>query len=302
MSRDWEETFRAWSKPSSATEQERADNVERMIRDAITESKTLAKHTIEVFVQGSYKNNTNVREDSDVDICVRCLDVFFYDFSMADGITKDDADISDASYTYAQFKNDVGQALAAKFGERGVTRGNKAFDVHENSYRVDADVVPCFEHRRYTHKDANGKCVHISGTEFRPDDGGRVINWPEQQYENGVWKNGKTGNRFKFITRALKRLRNEMAEESVSQADPVASFLIESLVWNVPNEGFGHEAYTNDVRSALAHTFNNTIQDEDCKDWGEVSDLKYLFRGVQPWTREQAHVFLGAAWDYVGFE
>ena len=293
MSRDWEQRFRAWSKPSSPTEQEQANNAERMIRDAIIASKALAEHTIEVFAQGSYKNNTNVREESDVDICVRCMDVFFSDFSMAEGITKGDADISDASYTYAQFKNDVGHALVAKFGQRGVTRGNKAFDVHENSYRVDTDVVACFEHSRYTHKDANGKCVHISGTEFRPDDGGRVINWPEQQYENGVWKNGKTGNRFKFITRALKRLRNEMADEGVSQADPIASFLIESLVWNVPNEGFGHEAYADDVPFALAHTFNNTMKDDDCKEWGEVSDLKYHFRGVQPWTPEQAHTVFG---------
>ena len=151
MSRNWEETFRAWAKPSSPTEQERADNAERMIRDAITESRTLVKHTIEVFSQGSYRNNTNVREESDVDVCVRCMDVFFYDLSMADGITKEDADISDASYTYAQFKHDIGLALVAKFGERGVTRGNKAVDVHENSYRVDAEVVACFEHRRYTH-------------------------------------------------------------------------------------------------------------------------------------------------------
>jgi len=302
MSSDWEETFRAWSKPSSATEQQRADNAERMIREAITGSKALAEHTVEVFAQGSYKNNTNVREDSDVDICVCCTDVFLYDFSMAQGITKQDAGISDSAYFYKQFKNEVEQALVDKFGRRGVARGNKAFDVHENSYRLDADAVACMQHRRYTCRGASGGCLYEAGTEFHPDSGGKIVNWPRQQYENGVWKNKETGNRFKFMTRLLKRLRNRMAEDGVPEAEPIASFLIECLVWNVPSEGFGHEAYADDVRYVLAHTFNQTMTEESCQEWGEVSDLKYLFRGGTPWTREQAHAFLGAAWNYVEFE
>jgi hypothetical protein len=38
----------------------------------------------------------------------------------------------------------VQAALEAKFGKDGVTRGNKAFDVHPTGYRVDADVVTAF--------------------------------------------------------------------------------------------------------------------------------------------------------------
>ena len=86
------------------------------------------------------------------------------------------------------------------------------------------------------------------------------------------------------------------------EADAVCSFLIECLVWNVPNEGLNHDTYTADVRSALAHLFNNTRNDDGCKEWGEINELKYLFRTSQPWTREQAHKFLSAAWDYIGFE
>ena len=43
---------------------------------------------------------------------------------------------------------------------------------------------------------------------------------------------------------------------------PSRSFLIDSLVWNVPDEGFGHVAYKDDVRWVLAHLFNNTIRVE----------------------------------------
>jgi hypothetical protein len=36
--------------------------------------------------------------------------------------------------------------------------------------------------------------------------------------------------------------------------------------------------------------------------WLEVNDVKYLFHSTQPWTKEQAHAFVSAAWDYVGFD
>lgn len=149
MSRDWEQTFRNWSKPSSDTEQQKAENAECMICDAIAESGKLSARNVQVFAQGSYKNNTNVREDSDVDICVCCYDSLFEDFSFANGLTRVNVGLSPATYLFPQFKNNVEEALVAKFGRAGVTRGNKAFDVHANSYRIDADVVPCFEHRRY---------------------------------------------------------------------------------------------------------------------------------------------------------
>jgi hypothetical protein len=111
---------------------------------------------------------------------VRCLDVFFTDFSLAGGLTKQSAGLSDAGYAYAQFKTDVGEALTNYFKSSHVTRGNKAFDVHENTYRIDADVVAAFEHRRYTGEMVRGEYTYSSGTEFHPDDGGRVINWPHQ--------------------------------------------------------------------------------------------------------------------------
>jgi hypothetical protein len=302
MARDWESTFRDWSKPSSDTEEQKCENAERMIRDSIKESSLLADKNIEIFPQGSYRNNTNVRRDSDVDICVRCSDVIFTDFSIANGFNIEDVGLVDADYTYSQFKNEVEQALVAKFGNQAVTRGNKAIDVHENSYRVDADVVACFEHRLYTYRGTNGRYNYLSGNEFRPDKGGRIINWPHQNYENGVEKNKATGNRFKYITRVLKRLRNEMVENNIAAAKLISSYLIECLVWNVPNKGFGHEEYISDVRYVLAHTFNETQNDDKCHEWGEVNEIKYLFRQSQPWTLEQAHAFLSSAWNYIGFE
>lgn len=301
MTRDWEATFREWAKPPGITEQQKSDNAEKAIRAAIKDNTELSRRDIVVFPQGSYRNNTNVRQDSDVDICVLCKDVFYYDLPKDNSVTKQAADISESNYEYSTFKNEVESALVRKFGRNMVKRGNKAFDVNENTYRVDADVVACFGYREY-YRDFSGRIRFREGTRLLPDNGGVIQNWPEQHYRNGVDKNNATSTRYKSMTRVIKRLRNEMEENGIQAVKSTPSFLIECLVWNTPNNYFGYPEYLTDIRNVLAHTFNGTISDEKCRDWTEVNGIKYLFHIRQSWTRQQAHTFLGTAWDYIGFE
>lgn len=301
MSRDWEETLKSWAKPSSDTEDQKCQNAERMIKDAIREDTTLAGHNIEVFAQGSYRNNTNVRNESDVDICVKLMDTFVPDYTHATGLTSDILGFSDSKYSYAQFKNDVETALKNKFGKQSIRRGNKAFDVHENTYRVDADVVPCLEYRLYTPQIRNGEYFYDSGTQILPDNGGSIINFPSHHYDNGVAKNNSTNYRFKYLVRGLKRLRNEMADKGVEAATPIPSYLVECLVWNCPNESFGHAEYTQDMEHVLSHTYNLTLTNDHCEDSLEINGIKYLFRSTQPWNSKQVHEFIDAARTYIGF-
>jgi hypothetical protein len=92
-----------------------------------------------------------------------------------------------------------------------------------------------------------------------------------------------------------------MVDNSHKIAEQIPSYLLECLVWNVPDDGFGHDKYRDDVRYVLAHLWNETRTDDTCKDWGEINEFKFLFGG-QPWTRIQVHSFLDAAWNYIGFE
>lgn len=290
-----EDTLKSWAKAPGQTELDKCDNAVTAVRKAIDANEKLSKLSIKVFAQGSYCNRTNVREDSDVDVCVRCSNSFFY--YLPPELTNVDCGFSvPGPVNYATYKNDVGAALTSYFKNGHVTRGKKAFDIKENTYRIAADVVPCFEYRRYE-KDT----THTKGTAFDPDNGGRIVNWPDQNYDNGVAKNTATGGRFKDVVRILKRLRFKMCEEKIAAADPIPSFLVECLVWNAPNSAFGHATYTSDVREVLANLFNNTIKLEPCEEWGEVNELKYLFKGGNSWTLAQAHAFISAAWDYWGF-
>lgn len=292
----WESTFQSWAAPPGVSEQTKCDNAVTAIQKAIEASDALSERNISVFAQGSYRNRTNVRIESDVDVCVLCTDTMF--FNLPGGREPGDLGIvTPAPYQYRRYKDEIASALASYFGRSDVAQGNKAFDVHANSYRVDADVVACFEYRRYW----NDSSYRV-GTAFQPDGGGRVVNYPKQNYENGVAKNDATGRRFKSLVRILKRLRYVMEEAHISSAKPIASYLIECLVWNAPDEAFGHETYTADVRWVLAHLFNETRNAEDCEQWCEVNSFKYLFHPSQPWTLTQAHAFVSDAWDYIGFK
>ena len=115
-------------------------------------------------------------------------------------------------------------------------------------------------------------------------------------------KNDQTGKRFKALVRILKQLRMDMAESGIVAASKVPSFLLECLVWNVPNEGFGHDTFTADVQYCISWLWNNMKTEEQCNEWGEINELKYLFRPAQPWTRDQVNEFLLGAWNYVEFE
>jgi hypothetical protein len=302
---DWEKTFRNWSKPSSDDEADRQENALRMVNDAICAYEPLDRRSVRFISQGSYHNNTNVRHESDVDICVCCTTTYFVDFSQANyGWVKGEVD---SPYTFFNFKNDVEAALKNKFGTDGYTRGSKAFNVHPNGYRVHADVVAAFEYREYLpgEMDPVTNLVAASytlpvGTKFICDDSFKSItNWPEQHHDNGVSKNLRTGNRFKYIVRALKRLRYYMAENGKPTLKDFPSYLIECLVYCAPETCLEGDSYYDNVRGVLAHAISGTIRAEECMDWLEVSEKKALFGAGQPWTYKEACDFCVTALAYV---
>ena len=295
-----EHTFVHWSQGPSKTESDKCDNAENIVRDAIDSDEKLSALDISVFAQGSYKARTNIRQESDVDVCVRYNKSFFPEYP--NGTTKETFGNVDGTLPYADFKNMVERALKSRFGESGVTRGNKAFDVHANTYRIDADVIPTFEHRRYTgRKNADSTWEYFSGIAFIPDGGGLIKNWPEQNYANGVSRNNDTARRYKRVIRVLKNLQNKMRTDGVSEASNIASFLIECLVWNVPVTAYQHGTYSEDIRQIIIDIWNATKTDDACAKWVELNQLKWLFRPTQGWTRQQVHSFMQAAWNYVGF-
>ena len=221
------------------------------------------------------------------------------------GTTRETFGNSPAKYGYAQFKNELEEALIAHFGSDAIHRGNKAIDIRENSYHVEADVAPFFEYRHY-YKDGTYRC----GVALSPDNGGRRIhNYPErlldswsdipQHYENGVSKNKKTRRSYKGVVRILKKLRNEMDDAGIAAAKPIPGFLVECMVWNAPNTCFREDTWYDKVKAVLAHLWSSTKDDANDKELKEVNNIKFLFHSNQPWERHEANAFIVAAWSYI---
>lgn len=304
MTRDWENIFASWAQPPSVSEQERSERVIRAIRTAISGSPTLQARKTLVFVQGSFRNRVNVRRESDVDVGAMLYEFFLAQYPS--GKAHADFGNSDANYPFVRFKDELEEALVAYFGRAAVKRGNKAFDIKAAHAQVEADVVPLFEFRRYWEDGS-----YRAGVALIPDNSNRRIeNYPERlvdywphtplHYENGVSKNTSTQRRFKGMVRILKKLRIELADAGNAHAADIPGYLAECLAWNVPDWCFGRQTWVDRVQSVLGFIWQNTSEHSRCAKWCEVDAIKYLFHDSQPWTRDQAHAFINAAWDYVG--
>lgn len=301
MTRNWENEFSQWSRPPSRTEDERCENAVKAVRDAIAKSDKLKDRNLKVFPHGSYHNSVNVRQDSDVDVGVLCSESLFR--FLPEGTTDETFGLVPATYRYTQFKDELVEALVVHFEGGAVRRGNKAIDVRENSYHVEADVAPFFEYRHYQ-KDGTYRC----GVALSPDKGELIHNYPEhlldgspkipQHFENGASKNQKTDRSYKCVVRILKKLRNEMEEASILAAKPIPGFLIECMVWNAPNKCFKGNTWDDKLQAVLLHIGESTKDDANCKDWTEVNGIKFLFHSTQPWKRQEAYDFVDAAWNY----
>lgn len=296
MAKYSENTLTNWTRPPSDSEQTKLENSERMVRDAINSDEKLKKKSTETFGQGSYANDTNVRLNSDIDINVRYTGGFYFDLPKEK--SREDYGLTTPSeYSYSEFKDDVENALVNKFGRSEVERNDKCITIKENSYRIEIDVVPTWNYRRYSE---NGS--YVLGAKFKSDKGIWIINFPKQHISNGIDKNTNTYRRFKRLTRLHRKLRYKMIDEGENVSDNITSFLLECLVWNVPNRIMNdYDTWAERLRESIVYIYNHTKTDEACKDWGEVSELFYLFHSGRKWSREDVNSYMVILWNHLEF-
>ncbi len=296
MAKFSEEQLTAFTKPPSDTEETRLRNSERMVKEAIAEDPVLRDRSIHTFGQGSYANDTNVRLNSDVDVNVKLLDVFF--FELPSGTDRSDFGLNSPSdYRFGLYKDQVEAALVRKVGRAAVTRHDKCITVSESTNRAETDVVPTFTYKRYS---SGGS--YVEGVEFKSDQGKYIKNFPLQHIDNGKRKNANTQRRFKRLTRIYRRIRYTMIDDGIDVSNSITSFLVECLVWNVPNRVFNDNyTWTARFKQSIVYLYENTTEHEKCKEWGEVSELLYLFHSERKWTYKDVNNYLIQMWNYLEF-
>lgn len=301
MSKYSEQTFDDWRKPARKTEEQRISNAISMIKDAINASINLKDKDIEIFVQGSYANNTNVRANSDVDVCVMLKDTFYSKYP--DGKSRDNYGFTAGTYNFSTYRSDLIKALNNKYGADNIKPGNKSIKIIETSYRVETDAVPSFQYRNYKYINSSDPKEYTEGIKFYASNTGQqVINYPKAHIENGIKKNKDTLRRYKRLVRIFKRVRYKMIDDGKPVNKGITSFLIECLLWNTPNEIFNdYDTWTERLKQTIIYLYNKTKDENDCKVWGEVSEMFYLFHTGRKWNVKMTNDFLKQMWQYLEF-
>ncbi|MFI2780002.1 nucleotidyltransferase [Streptomyces sp. ALB3] len=298
-----EEKLARYKARSSDTEKEKQERAEGMARIAVGAWTGFDGISLSFLPKGSYKNNTNVRADSDVDIAVIHKGFYYYDDSairQGDKVTH--SPVTCKRYDGAEFRAELEKAMRSAYGPDCDTSGSTAIEIAENSGRVKADVVPSFQHRKYYY-DTQGNIRYFEGTTTRRTNGEWVVNYPAQQYANGVAKNdsSRTGKRYKQMVRILKRVENDLVAAGKIEALP--SYFMECLVYCAPDTLFNHQSstpLTDDFSAVVSHIWNKTKPDGEAKGWYEPNGIKPLFADGQKWSMERAHQLTLKTWQHLG--
>jgi hypothetical protein len=247
----------------------------------------------EVFLQGSYGNDTNVWADSDVDIVLKHTGAYYRDLSQLpkDQQTRyENENWENASYGYEEFKAHAKGYIKGLYN--GVQVGKKAVFVPGNNGRRNADILVCQEFRRYTSYEP-GNIRYHEGVAFFS--GGNLIdNFPKQHSANLTSKHQATKSNFKPMVRVFKNMRNSMIEKGLLSDGVAPSYFIEGMLWNVPSDKF-----TGDYQDMWVACFNWIVRADETK-LACANDLYWLVRenSAVCWPSANFHRFTAALKEY----
>ncbi len=231
-----ESQLETWSHQGSVKQ---SSNTYATVKSALEAKDTkYADKSFEVFLQGSYGNDTNIYAESDVDIVMRLDAIYYYDTS---ALEPQDLQIFNAefvlgTYSYADYKNHVIAALTKSFGASDVDADKKAIKIKANGSRRNADVLAATEFRRYY--SSNGP-KYTSGICFFTSSGKKIVNYPKLHSANCTTKHQATDSWFKPMARVLKNMRSKLVDDGVIGAGVAPSYFLEGLLYNVPKDKFG---------------------------------------------------------------
>lgn len=209
------------SKWSDHGPQEAWKRTHEAIRKVLKQYPPLLEVRYAFDLQGSYSNDTNIQDNSDVDIVLELQSTSHYK--------------ADSPYDiWKLFRRDALGALKKGFGENYVGQGKKSIKVKAGRRRLAADVVVCV-----TYSDYGIFLPQMGGIMFYAlPDKRQVVSYPKKHSENGAAKGGRTWDRYKRTVRMFKSARNHLESEGMIGAGLAPSYFVECLVYNAPHYAF----------------------------------------------------------------
>ena len=82
----------------------------------------------------------------------------------------------------------------------------------------------------------------------------------------------------------------------------ITSFLLECLLWNIPDRIFNdYETWQDRLKESICFLYHQTKEEHDCSNWCEVSGLLYLFSSDRKWSRADVNTYLLNLWRYLEY-
>lgn len=280
-----------WSHQGSVTN---SSNTYNTIKKALTAPGVpYAGKEYDVFLQGSYGNDTNIYAESDVDIVIKTDSIYYSDTSQLSESNRKafDQAFIPATYTLSDFKSDVTRALKAQYGG-DVTEGDKAITIAASGNRRKADVIVAAQFRRYWQFNSSYDQNYTEGICFFNATGTRISNYPKLHSTNLTRKHQATGGWLKPMVRILKNLRTRLVNDGILKAGVAPSYYLEGLLYNVPNDKFGIS-----YEDCFVNAINWIQSDAKKNEFVCANEQYYLLRDVSHtcWRPADADDFLNAA-------
>jgi len=143
-----ESQLQTWANPGAMA---MAQVAHTSIRAAINGTTWNPGVSYEIFLQGSYKNDTNIWADSDVDVVVQFNSTYYSDTSALNPVDKANYDKAfvPATYGWRDFRDTVLKVLQGYYPTLTIGEGNYCLKVPARSGALQADVLVCTQYRRY---------------------------------------------------------------------------------------------------------------------------------------------------------
>lgn len=248
------------------------------------------KRNYEVFLQGSYCNDTNIFAESDVDVVIRTSDTYNYSLECLSAQEQAifNAAFRPATYLYPEFKAGVVAALEASFPS-AVHPGPNAIKIDAGGNRRSADVLPAFDFRNYSAFPVGTNGVFPHGISFVNGSGALVANYPKLHSQNCTAKHQATKSMFKPIVRILKNARGKLESDGVLAAGTAPSYYLEGLLYNVPDPKFA-----GNFGAAIISTINWILETDRSKFRCANGQSNLLGDSATSWPSANCDLFLNA--------
>lgn len=228
----------------------------------------------EVFLQGSYGNDTNTYGSSDVDIVVLYKSTYQADITALPPQGKQlyEQGFSQASYLFDDFRTDVLSALKKTFGT-SVSEEKRCLKVKGDNGRQPADVLPCILYKKYISLTSYNENYMEGVTFYIPKESRWAVNFPKLHLANGSLKNSneRTKGQYKKIVRVFKNARTYLIDKEIISKDLASSYFLECMLFNVPDSYFTTNlqySFKEILRFLLVAFANNTEEhfiSQDCQ-------------------------------------